>query len=305
LKAIALVNLYRSVEFMRHPVYSVGCGNCGLTETAVSLQQGPAKPSAKLEKLNATPLMIQSRRHKYIFVHCPKTAGSSVAVYLSRFFGPMDLNIGSWEDCIASGVRPNLRLFTDAFSPSRILSTSMKFVMKDKPAISILSDSQKKLYRKKFGPKPAHVGSAKIFENDPKTWSDSFKFSIVRNPFARAFSYYRWTERNKEEQDRLSFTEFLEILDEPSQQQILIPNCYDQLSIEGNLAMDFVGRQENLEQDLKTICARIGIPFDPERLPKAKQSGHSVDYRSFFGKTEKKLVESFAIKDLNNFDYAF
>lgn len=61
--------------------------------------------------------MIISHKHKFIFIHCRKVAGSSISAFLSNKLGRFDLQIGAWGDSFDLGVLPNLRCFLDLLYP--------------------------------------------------------------------------------------------------------------------------------------------------------------------------------------------
>ena len=62
--------------------------------------------------------MIISHQHKFIFVHCRKTAGSSVVSSLSRYLGPQDLQFSG----ITDGRKLNL------YPPRRVITESLAFM---------------------------------------------------------------------------------------------------------------------------------------------------------------------------------
>ena len=52
--------------------------------------------------------MILSRKHRFIFLHNRKKAGSSVTVSLSRYLGPWDTQIGLHHEAMEDEIYPNL-----------------------------------------------------------------------------------------------------------------------------------------------------------------------------------------------------
>ncbi len=257
--------------------------------------------------------MIISHRHRYIFVHCRKTAGSSVSAWLSRFLGPWDIQVGSWPDSLEHGVNPNLRAWLDVSHGRALLSFAKKFVIRphkvlDRPyVVAALNGAQKKTYAPAFGQNAAHPHARQIAEFAPSAWHDYFKFCFVRNPYDRIVSDFRWRQRETGIQD-LSFLEFLKLLDEGRENHPFIPHHYDNwpmYTIDDEIAVDHVGRFETLAADMERICERIGIPFDASRFPVAKSSGRRVDYRQWYGAEERRLVEKLFARELAAFDYQF
>ena len=57
--------------------------------------------------------MIISDKYKYTFLHVPKVAGSSIAVYLSQFLGDDDLMLDAWNDTLIHRIPYNKRVFKE------------------------------------------------------------------------------------------------------------------------------------------------------------------------------------------------
>lgn len=251
--------------------------------------------------------MILSRKNKFTFLHCPKTGGSSVAVWLAAHLGPMDIQIGSWEDITAAGIRPNLRLYLDAFCPRRSVSTLTALARRDKALISTLSWSQKKLYRRALGDQPAHANAAAVKRFSPADWRTNFTFCFVRNPYARLFSYYNWVQgyRAQKAGSRQSFLDFLSELENTDQGPGRFADTWGFYTENDQIIVDFVGRFENLTEDLSHVATTLGLPFDPADFPHAKPGISSTHYRDAYGSEERKLADKFAAKECAYFGYEF
>jgi hypothetical protein len=107
-------------------------------------------------------------------------------------------------------------------------------------------------------------------------WSPYFKFCVIRNPFEKAISaFYYWKRRQFRkrrrrksqkgewtDQDPQLFENWLERGRGPMDRNLF---C-----IKGQFALDDVIRHEILAADMQRICERLGLPWDPERLPTFK-----------------------------------
>jgi hypothetical protein len=82
-------------------------------------------------------------------------------------------------------------------------------------------------------------------------------------------------------------------------------NSWKTYTIDDRLAVDFVGRQESLAADLKTICERVGVPFDPALVTREKARGESVDYAAFYTPGDRERVERLFAPEIETFGYRF
>jgi len=72
----------------------------------------------------------------------------------------------------------------------------------------------------------------------------------------------------------------------------------------GNCLVDFIGQFENLEADFKEACNKAGIEY--EKLPHEKKSAIAKpDYREFYDRKKKDLVAEVYAKDIEIFNYRF
>lgn len=184
--------------------------------------------------------MIINHNRKFVFVHVPKAAGTAVATMLSTLTTYKDLEVGTGD----------------------------------------LGQALQETYGKKFGlakHAPAHRIRRVMGAED---WDKYFKFAFSRNPFSRLLSVYHflknWDKLPEREANNLraydTFEDFLEgdsWLTSMGPSGIYRPQTH-WLAMRGRprtLLVDFVGRQENLAEDMQKIAERIGpdVSFNTER----------------------------------------
>jgi hypothetical protein len=230
--------------------------------------------------------MIVSHRYRFIFLKTRKTAGTSVEIALSRLCGPEDV------------ITPLLP--ADEAVRRELGGRGPQHYQEGYSAYG-LGDWWRLLRRRR--PKLRfyhHIGAAEARAKlGPEVWDGYFKFCFERNPWDKAISYYYHRQR-KRPGPHPSFAEFVLAggADEVSD--------FDHYSIDGRVAMDFIGRYENLEHDLEEVRRRIGLP-GPLRLPVTK-GGFRQDrraYQEIYGEAEKARVARAFAREIDHFGYLF
>jgi hypothetical protein len=141
-------------------------------------------------------------------------------------------------------------------------------------------------------------------------WDACFKFSIVRNPWARYLSYFNFLRQRdllRRGKSRLQFEPWIRrvcrwglrdsgIRVERSMSEYLVGR-------DGELMVDFVGRVENLGEDFRTIVERVGVPPGPLRREMATQ--YDRDYRKWYTPELRDVVGERYREDIERFGYDF
>tara|TARA_B100000676_G_C17886111_1_gene736576 strand:- start:157 stop:717 length:561 start_codon:yes stop_codon:yes gene_type:complete len=182
-----------------------------------------------------------SHEHKFIFIHTPKTAGSSIRMALD----------GKYDELH----------------------------------------------------KPHHSGIESVKKQiQPEMFEVYFKFAFVRNPWDREVSRYHFIQRYKDPKNALvkfcqtSFREYiLAVID----RDVI---SYDTLKINGEYALDFIGKFENLQQDFNIVCNEIGI--QQQSLPHIQKSTHKHYTEYYDDETRETVAQKYA-EDIEYFDYKF
>ncbi len=117
-----------------------------------------------------------------------------------------------------------------------------------------------------------------------------FKFSFVRNPFARFVSYAAFMGRKQGEFERAPQQFMKHLLDtvQPYDHILFRPQYEFVTDADGRLLVDAVGRVETMQESWDAICVRIGIT--PAQLAITNQSRHS-DYVEYY---DAELIERIA-----------
>ncbi len=134
-------------------------------------------------------------------------------------------------------------------------------------------------------------------------WDNCFSFAIVRNPFDRLVSFYEYSRMTRLDPRKAQYgLPVPASLEQWIEETTLRTQLHYITNDDGNVAVDFIGRYETLNQDFRTICEKIGIR--QVILPKLNQSNRK-QYRGYYTAETKKFVEQTFGEELELFKYSF
>lgn len=241
--------------------------------------------------------MILSYKHKFIFMHVPKAAGSSITVHLAKHMGAHDIQVGVWPERIEAGIHPNWRFYSDMAHPwcaSRLLASAARGRSNWKSINAI----HKRRYDVLVGERTA-PNVKKAFPNE---WLRYLKFAVVRNPFDRWLSQYHWLKVSSRGLSYSQFLEHVEANDYSKFPRMIDP--WEVISIDGEIVMDRIARFESLGDDMATICEEIGIPYEKSSMPRVKV-GKRLEYRDHHTLEDRARVERISAQELEVLGYEF
>ena len=253
-------------------------------------------------------IMLISYKHKFIFIHSRKTAGSSIKSYLSSFLGPNDILVGAWKDIIKKGGKINKRFIQDILHPRVVINWRTWKVIASLMVKKIeLKDGLNTIHKKSYKQfrNPGHQTAKEIKNIYRNEWKNFYKFCFVRNPYEKEVSDYKW--RSKKAKKSYTFKEFLERKlrnDLKNEINEYPPTNKPMYKIDGSVVVDYIGRYENIHDDLLRISRKIGIPFRPSDLPKAKKS-EDYNYETYYDEEKKKMVEHLYKGEIEKLGYCF
>lgn len=242
-------------------------------------------------------MVLVSHRYKFIMVGGKKVASTSVMAFFERFCLPEDQQEAHVPKCETAlittkagfiGPRPSEKGFTPV-----IVDDSGKQGTLRCPKGMQLAD-----FANSIPPMFSHLPLSKLLTTPYidilyKQVKQYYKFTVVRNPWDVQVSMYHYIVKNP---DLEPFDHFV--------RRLCTVNS-DVYSLNGKPACDFYIRYETLEDGLRTVCTRLGLPFEKYSIPKHRISQVERDYRKYYTDELRDYVAMMCAVEIQLFGYTF
>lgn len=227
-----------------------------------------------------------SAEYRCIFVHIPKTGGTSI----EDIFWPDRRELSEDPEWAA---RHLWMSFVDEFR-NKYQTGGLQHLTADQIATEVGTD----------------------------TFNECFKFAIVRNPWDKAISQFTYTKNSRPDlrqylgmSSSASFHEYLDLVQHKEHVQWTQQSSF-LCDAKGDLAVDFVGRFEEFDAAVREICRRLRpkklkawvkakkIQYGVQAVPFSNKSsrGH---YTTYYDSDTRDLVANIYARDIDLFDYEF
>ena len=215
--------------------------------------------------------MIISRGRRYIFVHAPKTGGTSLALALEARAMKDDIMLGDTPK--AARRRRRVR---DVASAGRLWKHS---TLRDIEGL-VTHDEM----------------------------AEFFVLTLVRNPWDRLVSYYHWLRAQKFDHvavrvaGEVDFPGFLRhrVIRQSLREHPYGSYVQDKAGLD---LCDLYVRLEHLASDLAPFQAHLGFELGP--LPHTNRSDRQWDYRGYYSDEDAEIVAETCAEDIARFAYSF
>lgn len=153
----------------------------------------------------------------------------------------------------------------------------------------------------KRGWTPNHNNYKQVMKELGKERQEYFKFAFFRNPWSLLISIFFWN-RYKHGLP-LNKKTVIEWLNAYRGGDSYVSYLFDE---EGNIALDFIGKLENINKDLKIVCEKINIPVPEKIFHTGKQNiTGRVHYTAYYDIPLKERVQDMFSKSLSVLKYKF
>ena len=159
------------------------------------------------------------------------------------------------------------------------------------------------------------------------TWNEYLTFAFVRNPWDRLVSQYQWrlakgerdvAKRNFKEWVTWRWEGWLNWLENPRKvirgvpqlghrdRAVVLTKAFDEIydEKEDKILVDFVGRYENLREDIETLCGKLGVDQDI-LLPHKHNAKNRPHYTEFYDDETIEIVRKFYKNDIEVLGYKY
>ena len=215
--------------------------------------------------------MIYSARHNYIFIHIPKTGGTSLARALEARAAADDIMLGDTPKALKRRHRVK-----DVNAAGRLWKHS---TLAD--IAGLVTQEQ--------------IAQARIF-------------TMVRNPWDRVVSYYHWLQAQSFDHPAVGLAKdltFSAFLNHPQIMASLKAHPYGRYVTDGTgqERCDLFVRLEHLEQDIARLEQLIGLRIAP--LGHDNRSKREKSYAFYYSEEDQHLVGDLLQEDIIRFGYKF
>ena len=226
-----------------------------------------------------------NHEYKFIFLHIPKCAGTSVGQTLKEI-----CTYGRWHAYACNGIHEedpfNGHLVCREFGPERHFDTFDEQMYKDYFVFTFTRNPcDRMVSHYKF--RPQDFGITQGFDYFVRNFNECFK---------------EWTTENELESELIHTTSQIDFLRGNHEYECFSPQ------IDRTPYIDFYGKFENIEEDFQTIIDTVGIKTSSEfdGLWKINTSEYIIDdWRTMYTPELREYVAMKYSEDIQKFGYKF
>lgn len=180
--------------------------------------------------------MLVSHLYNFIFTKTSKTAGTSVEVYFEPY-------------CLHEQMRSDRSGHEMCVSEAGIIGQRGDGAF------------QKKWYN--------HMPARRIkHQLGHEAWDKYYKFTTIRNPFDKVVSAFHFEIKNAKK--IIEHKHLLQVFFREWLMHGRLFNDRDRYVIDNEICLDYFIRYDQLQEGIEHVCNTLGLPFEPEKLPRMK-----------------------------------
>ena len=222
-----------------------------------------------------------SHQYKCIFIHIPKCAGTSI----EKALGHLDEYQGRGRQD-----HRNMSQIEEAFITTGV--TGLK-----KRVRKILPIGR---FKKRPSRNPKND-----FEVTRDQYNEYYKFTVIRDPWARAYSWYKNMMRDEIHHQKYGVTAdltFKNFLRDHAGVGLLKPQTWWLKGLDGSIKFDQIGRFETLQEDFRRACEAMGVPHI--QLPHILQ-GATENHKQHYDDESFEVISRIYKEEIELFSFTF
>lgn len=209
---------------------------------------------------------------KAIFIHVHKTGGTYISYILHKYYGFTNYYLR----------RPD----HDKFCLNKKKTT--KYINYENRIHGVLNYYKTSLYiNKKMG-------------MNPQKWESYYKFCFIRNPYDKIIS--AWNHVNRFNIPFKNYLNLINTCNDVEYIHMFLPQVRNIINEKGVININYIGKFENLEEDLHKILYNIGIKNIIHNVKEMNKRNHLPFYKYYDQETLNK-VNILLKEDFDKLDY--
>lgn len=218
--------------------------------------------------------MIINNSHKFVFIHIPKNAGTSIARYYSELSQLIDIEVGATK--LGEAALPQIieRHGVGKHAPLRRLYINLSAT------------------------------------TDIRSY---FSFAFVRDPYERTISTFsflkKWLPRSHAKKAARAFAPLATVNDMVQSEfwqssdidHMFKPQTFWVTDVDGNVIIDFWGKVESIRDDITKVNQRLGVELPPFDISLNKTKG--TRGKELLTRQSVSILQERYARDFELFDY--
>ncbi|NVM38435.1 MAG: sulfotransferase family 2 domain-containing protein [Candidatus Lokiarchaeota archaeon] len=171
----------------------------------------------------------------------------------------------------------------------------------------IIKESDQRLYKRWFS--PTHLKPDDLKKIIGLKIQDYFSFCIVRNPWDRVVSMFKFAVKYKlhklyDLEEEVTFDDFCEMLKKRCDDPFFIATHKQSQWTKGEYPPQKILRFENLQAEFSEMIKEINLVTVGSNLPHINKTNHK-HYSHYYNLNTKKIISEIFAEDIKNFNYKF
>lgn len=161
-------------------------------------------------------------------------------------------------------------------------------------------------------PKVHDTALRRIKRIGQERWDRNYTFALVRNPYAKVVSHYRYRLKTGQTglgDGRIDLNEWVHLTygdRDPRyvNKPLMFEPCFHWVSIGGRIVVDDIIRLEDIDAHWSDVCAKIGVAYEPLRTRNATAGTSTEDAIALLDARSRTIINDHFAADFAQFDYA-